>query len=81
MARANAGPQRVPPRRSRARHRNVRRISAGHQSPASLAPTLGAARTIEGSAAVAPIESGGSAQAMVQSILSDCTITGWAHAV
>ena len=60
MARANAGPRRVPRRRSRARHRPVRRTSAGHQRTASLAPTLGAARTMEGPAAAPPIESGGS---------------------
>jgi len=53
----NAGPRRVPRRRSRARHRTVRRTSAGHQSAASLAPTLGAARTMEGPAAAAPIKS------------------------
>jgi hypothetical protein len=35
----NAGTRRVPRRRSRARHRTDRRISAGHQSPPSLAPT------------------------------------------
>ena len=58
----------------------VRRISAGHQWAASLAPTLGAARTMEGPAAAAPIKSGGSARAMVQSILSDYSFTGWALA-
>ena len=78
MARANAGPRRVPCRRSRARHRPVRRISAGDQRAASLAPTLGAARTMEGPAAAAPIKS--TARAMVQSILSDCSFTGWALA-
>jgi len=66
---SNAGPRRVPCRRSRARHRPVRCISAGHQSPASLAPTLGAARTMEGPAAAAPIES--SARASAQRIQSD----------
>ena len=69
MARANAGPRRVPCRRSRARHCTVRRISAGHQSPASLAPTLGAARTMEGPAAAALIEN--SARASAQRIQSD----------
>ena len=69
MARANAGPRRVPRRRSRARHRTVRRIGAGHQRAASLAPTLGAARTVEGPAAAEPIER--SARAMAQSIQRD----------
>jgi hypothetical protein len=52
---SNAGPRRVPRRRSRARHRTVRRIGAGHQRTASLAPTLSAARTMEGPAAAASI--------------------------
>jgi hypothetical protein len=69
MARANAGPRRVPRRRSRARHRTVRRIGAGHQSAASLAPTLGAARTVEGPAAAEPIER--SARAAAQRIQRD----------
>ena len=69
MARANAGPRRVPCRRSRARHRTVRRIGAGHQRAASLAPTLGAARTMEGPAAAAPIE--GSVGAAAQRIQRD----------
>jgi hypothetical protein len=69
MARANAGPRRVPRRRSRDRHRTVRRIGAGHQSAASLAPTLGAARTMEGPAAAAPIKS--KARAMAQRFQSD----------
>jgi hypothetical protein len=69
MARANAGPRRVPCRRSRARHRPDRRASAGHQSAASLAPTLGAARTLEGPAAAAPIE--GSVGAAAQRIQRD----------
>ena len=55
--------------RSRARHRPVRRTSVGHQRTASLAPTLGAARTMEGPAAAAPIKS--TARAMAQSIQSD----------
>ena len=69
MARANAGPRRVPRRRSRARHRTDWRASAGHQSAASLAPTLGAARTLEGPAAAAPIE--GSVGAAAQRIQRD----------
>ena len=69
MARANAGPRRVPRRRSRARHRPVRRTSAGHQRTASLAPTLGAARTMEGPAAGAPIKT--TAKAMAQRIQSE----------
>jgi hypothetical protein len=68
---SNAGPRRVPRRRSKARHRPIRRISAGDQRAASLAPTLGAAWTMEGPAAAAPIESGGSARAMVQRIQRD----------
>jgi hypothetical protein len=56
MARANAGPRRVPCRRSRDRHRPDRRASAEDQRAASLAPTLGAARTMEGPVAAAPIE-------------------------
>ena len=66
---SNAGPRRVPRRRSRDRHRPVRPTSAGHQRAASLAPTLGAARTMEGPAAAAPIQS--SARAGAQSIQSD----------
>ena len=73
MARANAGPRRVPCRRSRVRHRTFQRISAGHQKAASLAPTLGAARTMEGPAAAAPIQS--SARAGAQSIQSDSRAT------
>ena len=69
MARANAGPRRVPCRRSRARHRPVRRISAGQQRSASLATTLGAARTMEGPAAAAPLER--SARAAAQRIQRD----------
>ena len=69
MARANAGPRRVPCRRSRARHRTDWRASAGHQRAASLAPTLGAARTMEGPAAAAPIKS--TARAMAQRIQRD----------
>jgi hypothetical protein len=56
--------RRVPRRRSRARHCPDRRISAGHQRTASLAPTLGAARTMEGPAAASPIKS--TARAMVR---------------
>ena len=65
----NAGTRRVPRRRSRARYRTDRRISAVYQSPPSLAPTLGAARTMEGPAAVAPNKS--SARAMTQKVRSD----------
>ena len=70
---SNAGPRRVPRRRSRARHRPVRPTSAGHQRAASLAPTLGAARPMEGPAAAAPIQS--SARAGAQSIQSDSRAT------
>ena len=47
--------------------------SAGHQRAASLAPTLGAARTMEGPAAAAPIQS--SARAGAQSVQSDSRAT------
>jgi hypothetical protein len=50
----NAGPRRVPRRRSRARYCPVRRASAQRHQRASLAPTLGAARSMEGPEAVAP---------------------------
>jgi hypothetical protein len=69
MARANAGPRRVPCRRSRARHRTDWRASAGHQRAASMAPTLGAARTMEGPAAAAPLET--TARAAAQRIQMD----------
>ena len=55
-----------------------RRSSARDQRAASLAPTLGAARTMEGPAAAAPIE--GSARAAAQRIQRDSPITGWALA-
>ena len=45
---SNAGPRRVLCRRSRDRHRTDWRASAGYLRAASLAPTLGAARTMEG---------------------------------
>ena len=66
---SSSGPRRVPRRRSRARHCPDRRISAGHQRTASLAPTLGAARTMEGPAAAAPIKS--TARAAAQGIQRD----------
>ncbi len=66
---SNAGPRRVPCRRSRARDCPDRRASARHQRAASLPPALGAARTMEGPAAAAAISSG--ARAAAQSIQSD----------
>lgn len=70
---SNAGPRRVPRRRSRARHRPVRPTSAGHQRAASVAPNLGAARSMEGPAAAEPLER--SARAGAQSIQTNSRAT------
>jgi hypothetical protein len=68
-SRANAGPRRFPCRRSRARHRTDGAPAPDTKGTASLAPILGAARTMEGAAAAAPLET--TARAAAQRIQSD----------